>query len=59
VEGRALRVPTGAVKERSSFLKKRTKKLLHSCRRLVRDSQAEVFASLFKKKRFLTLLPTG
>jgi hypothetical protein len=36
-----------------SFLKKRTKKLLHDCRRLVRDSRAKVFASFFKKKRFL------
>jgi hypothetical protein len=36
-----------------SFLKKRTKKLLHGCRRVVRGSRAEVFASFFKKKRFL------
>jgi len=42
------------VKEASrSFLKKRTKKLL---RRRVGDSRAKVFASFFKKKRFLVLL---
>jgi len=45
------------VKEASrSFLKKRTKKLFHGCRGLVRDSRANVFASFFKKKRFLVLL---
>jgi hypothetical protein len=33
-------------------LKKRTKKLLRGCRRLLRDSRAKVFASFFKKKRF-------
>jgi hypothetical protein len=37
----------------SSFLKKRTKKLLRGCRRVVRDSRAKVFASFFKKKRLL------
>jgi hypothetical protein len=36
-----------------SFLKKRTKKLLRGCRGLLRDSRAKVFASFFKKKRFL------
>jgi len=35
-------------------LKKRTKKLLQFCRRLVRDSHAKVFASFFKKKRLLS-----
>jgi len=33
-------------------LKKRTKKLLLGCRRVVRDSRAKVFASFFKKKCF-------
>jgi hypothetical protein len=41
----------------SSFLKKRTKKLLRGCRRLLRDSRVKVFASFFKKKRFLRFLP--
>jgi hypothetical protein len=41
-------------KERSSFLKKRTKKLLHGCREVVGDSPAKVFASFFKKKRLLS-----
>jgi hypothetical protein len=36
-----------------SFLKKRTKKLLHGCRGLVGDSRAKVFASFVKKKSFL------
>jgi hypothetical protein len=40
-------------KESSSFLKKRTKKLLRGCRGLVGDSRVKVFASFFKKKRFL------
>jgi len=40
--------------ESGSFLKKRTKKLWHGCRGLVGDSQAKVFASFFKKKRFLS-----
>jgi hypothetical protein len=34
-------------------LKKRTKKRVHGYRGLVGDSRAEVFASFFKKKRFL------
>jgi hypothetical protein len=38
--------------ESGSFLKKRTKKLLHSARRQVRDSGEKVFASFFKKKFF-------
>jgi hypothetical protein len=38
-------------------LQKRTKKLLHGCRGLVSDSRAKVFASFFKKKRFLAALP--
>jgi len=42
--------------ESRSFLKKSTKKLLHGCRGLVGDSRAKVFASFFKKKRFLPLL---
>jgi hypothetical protein len=41
--------------ERSSFLKKRTKKRLHGCRGLAGDSRAKVFASFFKKKRFPSL----
>jgi hypothetical protein len=41
------------VKASGSFLKKRTKKLLYGCRGLVGDSRAKVFASFFKKKRFL------
>jgi hypothetical protein len=41
------------VKAGGSFLQKRTKKLWHGCRRLVGDSRANVFASFFKKKRFL------
>jgi tetratricopeptide (TPR) repeat protein len=40
----------------SSFLKKRTKKLLRGWRRLVRDSRVKVFASFFKKKPFLAVL---
>jgi hypothetical protein len=36
-----------------SFLKKRTKKLLLGCRGVVGDSRVKVFASFFKKKRFL------
>jgi hypothetical protein len=35
------------------FFKKRTKKLLRGCRGLAGDSRAKVFASFFKKKRFL------
>jgi hypothetical protein len=42
--------------ESGSFLKKRTKKLLHFGRGVVGDSPAKVFASFFKKKRFLLLL---
>jgi hypothetical protein len=43
------------VKHRSSsFLKKRTNKLLLGCRGLAGDSHANVFASFFKKKRLLT-----
>ena len=42
--------------KKCSFLKKRTKKLLRGCRRLVRDSRARVFASFSKKKCFLLLL---
>jgi hypothetical protein len=37
---------------KSSFLKKRTKKLLHGCRRILRDSRAKVFASFFQKEAF-------
>jgi len=40
-------------------LKKETKKLLNGCRRLIRDSRAKVFASFFKKKRFLPWLFTA
>jgi hypothetical protein len=36
-------------------LKKRTKKLLQGCRGLAGDSWTKVFASFFKKKRFLPL----
>jgi hypothetical protein len=45
-----------ARKESSSFLKKRTKKLLPlqtRASRPVRPLEAKVFASFFKKKRFL------
>jgi hypothetical protein len=35
---------------KSSFLKKRSKKLLRGCRRLVRDSRAKVLLLFFKKK---------
>jgi hypothetical protein len=35
------------------FFEKRTTKLLRGCRRVVRDSHAIVFASFFKKTRFL------
>ena len=46
-------VPRGTLGEgSSSFLKKRTKTLLHGCRGGVGDSLAKVFASFFKKKRF-------
>jgi hypothetical protein len=38
-------------------LKKRTKKLLRGCRGLVGDSRVKVFASFFKKKRFLFVSP--
>jgi hypothetical protein len=43
-------------KSKSSFLKKRTKKLLQGCRGLVGESREKVFASFFKKKRFLATL---
>jgi hypothetical protein len=43
--------------ESSSFLKKRTKKLLSGCRGLVGDSRTRVFASFFKKKCFLAKAP--
>jgi hypothetical protein len=36
----------------SSFLQKRTKKLLRGCRGLAGDSRVKVFASFFKTKRF-------
>ena len=51
--------PNKTGKESRSFLKKRTKKLLQGCRRLVRDSRAKVFASFFKKKRFLTSISSA
>jgi hypothetical protein len=38
-------------------LKKRTKKLLPGYRGLIGDSRAKVFASFFKKQRFLTTAP--
>jgi hypothetical protein len=38
----------------SSFLKKRTKKLLRGCRGLAGDSRVKVFAAFFKKKRLLS-----
>jgi len=41
------------VKKSSSFLKKRTKKLLRGCRALTGDSGAKVLASFFKKKFFI------
>jgi len=40
-------------KERSSFLQKRTKKLLRGCRGLAGDSRVKVFASFSKKQRLL------
>jgi hypothetical protein len=42
----------GAEVGSSSFLKKRTKKLLRGCRGLVGDSRVKGFASFFKKQRF-------
>jgi hypothetical protein len=39
---------------REFFFEKKTKKLSQGCRGLVGDSRAKVFASFFKKKRFLS-----
>jgi hypothetical protein len=38
------------VKESGSFLKKRTKKLLHFCRVVVRDSREKSFCFFFQKE---------
>jgi hypothetical protein len=44
---------------RQFFFEKKNQKTFARCRRLVRDSRAKVFASLFKRSAFFPAQPDG